>query len=248
MLCVSETPIPRPHTQWGQGCSHAQESTTAVAHLTFFLKTDFKRRNHTQTDQWIHTDRDVNMLWTDSQQKRFFGVEAFFLLCSGRAEKFDLSGLESAAHCFPRGSLGRQRNRCGCWFNGSWSCYFHNHWVVLFAIRKPSGSPSKVSLLGSFFHLCHPGKVAFHSAIDVFWVIFLTLRRCGSKWQNRDLEIPVPTESLKLTSAEKTRDGNFVHEEFFSLLMSLDLSPLLSKFRYWKICAFIHRDLYWHDK
>lgn len=33
-----------------------------------------------------------------------------------------------------------------------------------------------------------------------------------------DLEIPVPTESLKLTSAEKTRDGNFVHEEFFICL------------------------------
>lgn len=79
-------------------------------------------------------------------------------------------------------------------------------------------SPSKVSLLGSFFHLCHPGKVSFHSAIDVFWVIFITLQRCGAKCQNRDLEIPVPTKSLKLTSAEKTRDGNFVHEEFFICL------------------------------
>ena len=57
MLWVSKTPPPRPHTQRGQGFSHAQESTTALAHLTFFLKTQLSKGTTTPrlTSEFIQT-------------------------------------------------------------------------------------------------------------------------------------------------------------------------------------------------
>lgn len=53
----------------------------------------------------------------------------------------------------PRVSLWElQKEACMLFLsNGSWGYYFHNHRLVLFAIRKSQGSPSKASLFGCFF-------------------------------------------------------------------------------------------------
>lgn len=176
------------------------------------------------------------MLWTDSQQKYFFCVDAFFLLRSGRAEKFDLSGLESAVSCSPRGFLGRQwRGVCVVLMGAAAAAFIttDSSYLLLGNPQAPHQRPHCWVI--SFFHLCHPGKVSFHSAMSS-GSFFITLWRCGEKWYNRDLEIPFPTESLKLTFSRDKQGWKFCSWRICCyLFMSLRSVSFLSRFRYLKI-------------
>lgn len=190
------------------------------------------------------------MLWTECQQKYFLCVDAFFIVHSGRAKKFDLSGLESTVNCSPRAPLGSSRKERACCFNGGWSYDFRDHWLGLFTIRKSQASPSKASL-SAFFHLCHPGAISFHSVI-ASGSLFVTCKGVGEsgKMRGKDLQIPFLIKSLKFTFSRDEKENLLMKNLFLSVYVPWVSLPFaqVQVFQNHVSVFVIHRDFCWHGE